>query len=127
MNEDALTALIDQEERLVPVKTLEDLHARLAQRSTIQRQMQQLETSYKKIRERVRRLSVLPPLQTIQWAQSVRAMPNVVFLEVDTTGLYEDAEIIRVVVLDKLDYTLLNEYVRTEKTVSAQIQCHHWY
>ena len=122
MMEDTLTALIDQEENLAPVKNLEDLYTRLAQRRTIQRQMQQLETAYKKINERVRRLPMLPPLQTIQWAQSVRAMPNVVFLEVDTTGLYEDAEIIRIVVLDKHGHPLLDERVHLEKPLSPQIQ-----
>jgi DNA polymerase III alpha subunit (gram-positive type) len=48
-------------------------------------------------------------------------MPNLVFLELDTTGLYGDAEIIRVVVLDAQGNPLLDRYARPSRPLSLSI------
>ncbi|GLV56329.1 hypothetical protein KDH_31700 [Dictyobacter sp. S3.2.2.5] len=49
-------------------------------------------------------------------------MPNLAFLELDTTGVYESAEIIRALVLDRDGNTLLDLYAQPTTTLNANIE-----
>ena len=117
----SLTDLLKQEQALGPVQGLDDIHARQQRRRVINSQFQQLEEELRQLRTQIRSLPALPPLKIIQWAQSVRAMPNVVFLEVDTTGLHEDAEIIRLVVMNIHERPLLDCVVKPSQPLSSSI------
>ncbi|GER87596.1 hypothetical protein KDW_17580 [Dictyobacter vulcani] len=99
---------LHQEKSLGPVQGISDLLARQQRRQHLLNQIQQLEKEAQSLRSQARNLPTLPPLKSIQWAQSVRAMPNLMFLEVDTTGLHEDAEIIRLVLLNIHGQTLFD-------------------
>lgn len=92
--------ILATEQQSMPVKTIDDVRAHQAQRHALRKDLYALEQELRALREQAKNLPALPPLAVIQWARSVRAMPNLVFLEVDTTGLHQDAEIIRVVLLD---------------------------
>src|SRR5690348_7422343 len=113
-----LSDLLAQEQGLGPVRHLDDLQARLQRRGTIARQIQQWEEALRQAQRQYRVLPSLPPLKVIHWAQAVRAMPNLVFLEVDTTGLQEDAEIVRVSVLNIREETLLDCLVTPSQPLS---------
>ncbi|GCE04796.1 hypothetical protein [Dictyobacter aurantiacus] len=113
--------LIAQERDLGPVRHLDDLQARLQRRSMIARQLQQWEEALRQVQRQARTLPPLPPLKVIHWARAVRAMPNLVFLEVDTTGLQEDAEIVRVSVLNIHEETLLDCLVTPSQPLSRQM------
>lgn len=116
-----LSDLLAQERDLGPVRHMDDLQARLQRRSVIARQIQQWEEALRLVQKQSRMLPPLPPLKVIYWAQAVRAMPNLVFLEVDTTGLQENAEIVRVVVLNIREETLLDCLVTPSQPLSRQI------
>ncbi len=95
-----INGLLATEQAGGPVNGLDDLMGRLQRRLTIRQHLTLLELELQRVREREHHLPALPPLIQMHWAQAVLAFPNLVFLEVDTTGLSADAEIIRVVVLD---------------------------
>ncbi len=99
----------------------DDVAMHRARRSSIKEQFQAIETHLEKLREQVRALPALPPMAPILWAQSVRAMPNLVFLEVDTTGLYEHAEIIRVAVVDGQGKVLIDRYAQPTRPLTEKI------
>ncbi|GCE18714.1 3'-5' exonuclease [Dictyobacter kobayashii] len=112
---------LNEERGRGPVRQIEDLQARLRRRRVITHHIQQLEEALRFMHKQIRTLPVLPSLKAIHWAQAVRAMPNLVFLELDTTGLHEDAEIIRLVVLDIHGETLLDCLVTPSQPLSRQI------
>ncbi|GCE18673.1 hypothetical protein [Dictyobacter kobayashii] len=117
-----LIKLLDQERALGPVRRMEDLQARLQRRAMIAQHLQQLEEELQRVRKQSRTLPALPPLKIIQWAHAVRSMTNLVFLEVDTTGLYEDAEIIRLMVMNIHGASLLDCLVTPSRPLSRSIE-----
>ncbi|GCE04774.1 hypothetical protein [Dictyobacter aurantiacus] len=117
----SLIALLNQERGLGPVRQIDDLQARLQRRGTIMQQLHQIEEAVRDVQRQLRTLPHLPPLKCIQWAQAIQALPNLAFLEVDTTGLYEDAEIIRLVVMSIHGETLLDRLVTPSRPLSRQI------
>ncbi|GCE06149.1 exonuclease domain-containing protein [Dictyobacter aurantiacus] len=117
-----IRTLIDQEAVRGSVKNVDDLHCRLSYRSGIESQLECVESEIRKLRRAAQQLPKLPPLSIVRWAQAVQLMPNLVFLELDTTGLYEDAEIIRAVVLDKDGVSLLDLYAQPSKPIAPSIE-----
>src|SRR5437899_4040797 len=93
-----INGLLATEQACGPVNGLDDLLGRRQRRMTIKHHRTLLELELQRVREREHRLPALPPLIHIRLAQAVQSFPNLAFLEVDTTGLSADAEIIRVVV-----------------------------
>ncbi|GCE26434.1 hypothetical protein KDA_19180 [Dictyobacter alpinus] len=117
----SLSELLKQEQAPGVVQGLDEIQAHQQRRRMINGQFQQLEEEVRRLRTQIRNLPALPPLKIVQWAQSVRAMPNVVFLEVDTTGLHEQAEIIRLVVLNIQGQVLLDCLVKPSQPLSQTI------
>ncbi|MBO0779048.1 MAG: 3'-5' exonuclease [Ktedonobacteraceae bacterium] len=115
-----LQALLDDERQAQAVRGVADLLDRHARRSTIRRLLQELETTHQALQQQLWRLPPLPPLEIVRWAQTVQAMPNLAFLEVDITGLH-DADIIRLLVLTGQGKILLDCYVKPSQPINAQI------
>jgi DNA polymerase III subunit epsilon len=59
--------------------------------------------------------------QAIAWAHRMVTSPTVVFLDTETTGLGEDAEIVDIAVIDRNGRTLLDTLVRPEGALSAEV------
>jgi DNA polymerase III alpha subunit (gram-positive type) len=78
-----------------------DLEAHFRRRATLDQLLQRLEDALSQVRRRVEHLSRLPHMEHLRWAQAVLAFPNLAFLEVDTDGLHGDADILRIVLVDK--------------------------
>lgn len=116
-----LTNLLTQEQSLGPSQGIDDIHARQQRRGTIIQYFKRLEEEVGLLRNQIRALPFLPPLKVIHWAQSVRAMPNLVFLEVDTTGLDEHAEITRLVLMDIHGQALLDCLMKPSQPLSRSI------
>ncbi len=120
--DETLTALADLlalEEAEAPIAGIEDLLSHQERRSTILQHLQQLDTQIRPFRERVKHLPEIPPLATIRRAQTLLAMPNLVFLELDTTGLFSDADIIQVVLLERDGQVLLDLYVQPAQLLAV--------
>lgn len=103
------------------VRGMDDLVTRRRQRVTLREQLQYLEQQLDQLKGQIHNLPRLPAWGAIQWAQAVQALPNLVFLELDTTGIHENAEIIRACVLDRTGKTLLDQYARPTQPVTASI------
>lgn len=61
----------------------------------------------------------------ITWAREIAADPNVVFLDTETTGLGEDAEIVDIGIVDRDGNVLLDELVRPQRPIPAEATAVH--
>lgn len=64
---------------------------------------------------------VLPPSVYVEWAQQLLEKPELAFLEVDTTGLDDDDEIIRILLLDRDGKLLFDTFVCGDKEISEKV------
>jgi outer membrane murein-binding lipoprotein Lpp len=122
MSFDAMVAniqdLLTREKEAGPVNGLEQMVVRQQHRSAIKRQLDQLSTQVQQLRAQVRDLPAFPPASAIRWAQAVQSLPNLAFLELDTTGLYSDAEIIHALVLNASGSVQLSVYAQASQPLS---------
>src|SRR5712692_2533247 len=109
------------EEAAGPAHGLADLALHRTRRASIEHALEALEASVARLRTRSHKLSPLPPEEGIRWAQAVRQLPNLAFLELDTDGLSSDADIIRVVLLDRGGTPLYEEFIHPRRPLSQQI------
>ncbi len=116
-----INGLLATEQACGPVNGLDDLMGRRQRRMTIKQHLTLLELELQRVREQEHRLPALPPLIHMHWAQAVLAFPNLAFLEVDTTGLSADAEIIRVMVMDAQSSAVLDQLVKPSRHLTAEI------
>jgi hypothetical protein len=115
-----LTTLLATEEGAGSPKGVTDLEARLQQRATLDQFLQRLEDALSQVRRRVEHLPRLPRVEHLRWAQAVLAFPNLAFLEVDTDGLYGDADILRIVLVDRSGTPLYAQTFRPRRPLTHQ-------
>jgi DNA polymerase III epsilon subunit-like protein len=115
-----IRAILDQEQHSNPVTSLEEYEARWQRRELLRSHLKALDTEVRALREQAKRMPALPPMSTVRWAQAMFAMPNLAFLEVDTTGLGVDAEIVRLTVFDAREHLLLDQLVKPSMQLSQQ-------
>lgn len=84
-----------------PIQSYQDLQERVQRRARLYEDLQYIEGELQTLRRVVQSLPSLPPEREVLWANAVLALPNLALLEIDTTGLSEDAEIVRVTLLDR--------------------------
>jgi len=63
----------------------------------------------------------LSPLVYTEWARRLFEKPNLAFLEIDTTGLKDDDEVIRILLLDRHGKPIFNTFICGDKEVPAEI------
>ncbi len=71
-----------------------------------------------------RRLDALPTLarpEHVHWAQALLAFPNLAFLEVDTDGLYADADILRLALVDQTGAVLYDQVFQPRRPLSPKM------
>src|SRR5690349_16070485 len=73
----------------------------LARRAELTGYVQQLEQATAALRHRLDGLPKLANPTHVHWAQALLAFPNLAFLEVDTDGLFADADILRIALVDQ--------------------------
>jgi hypothetical protein len=113
--------LLRAEEIAEPVHNLTELDSQRARRSALEQALAKLEASVARLRDRWRNLTPLPEEESIRWAQAVRQLPTLAFLELDTDGLSTDADIIRVVLLDKDGSTRYAQTIQPRRPISEKI------
>ena len=116
-----LTTLLAIEEGAGSPTGVADLEAHFRRRATLDQFLQRLEDALSQVRRRVEHLSRLPRMEHIRWAQAVLAFPNLAFLEVDTDGLQSDADILRIVLVDKSGEPLYAQTFRPRQPLTHQI------
>src|SRR6266702_562464 len=113
--------VLSGEEIAEPVHNLTELANRRARRSALEQALANLEASLAHLRDRWRNLTPLPDGESIRWAQAVRQLPNLAFLELDTDGLSDDADLLRVVLLGKDGSTLYAQTIQPRRPISEKI------
>ena len=94
------------------INGLEQIGQRSARQKEIQSLWQQLKQPFDLLKQKIDGLPLLPPLEVVQWAQSVLEMVSVSLLEVDTTGLGADDEVVRVALSDAHGGIMFDHVIR---------------
>jgi DNA polymerase III epsilon subunit-like protein len=116
-----LEIMLHQQERTGPVTSLDDLRTRLAQRKAIEDHLEVLATTIHTVRKRLSALPKLPGVHEVGWAQAVLALPNLAFLEVDTDGLGEGANVLRVLLLTMTELVIFDTFVKPPRLPSEKL------
>lgn len=116
-----IETLLTAEETSQPVLHFEEFMFHRTQRATLTQAYQSLSAQLGELRRRMNALPRLAPVDIVQWAHAVQAFPNLVFLEIDTDGLYSDADILRLVLLDHQGEILYDQLVKPKHPISAQL------
>jgi hypothetical protein len=103
---DMINSLLQQEQEAGCVNSLMDIAHSQQRRKRIDYYWQTIQTELASIDQQIRSLSALPPEEQILWAQSVLALRNLAFLELDTTGLDAEDELIRFTLIDSSLHTI---------------------
>jgi hypothetical protein len=120
-----IESLLDLEEKL---KTGESIKAHEDRRKEIMQSLTPLSTSISRLTQRLHRLPDLPPAYLITWAQAVLKFANLAFVVLDTTGVDDNSDIIRVFIANRagrcdFDYLVRpqrQQYANTTYTGIAQ-------
>lgn len=118
----AMQDLLLREQLAGPVNGLQDLAGREKRRAALKRHLDYVNSHIQQFRTQVHDLPALPSATVVRWAQAVQALPNLVFLEIDTTGLQNDAEIIHTLVLDAAGSVLMDVYAKAPQPLSTAME-----
>ena len=102
----------------------QSIQTRQARREEIRTGLSTLTYQITTLSNRFRELPGLPPAHLIEWAKAVLQLPNLAFLVLDTTGVDDDSDIIRVYAADWIGRKLFDcvvkpgryQYANTEYT-----------
>jgi hypothetical protein len=103
---EAIKSTLAQEQIVGPINSLSALQGSQARRATIDRSWQTIQSELQPIQQAIKALPALPDTEQIHWAQSVLALRNLAFMEIDTTGLQSEDELIRFTLVDKRGQTI---------------------
>ena len=115
------TTLLHAEEAATPPTDLSDWQERQAQRAILETHIQQLDLTIVELRRRFDDLPKLARAEHVHWASALLAFPNLAFLEVDTDGLSADADILRIVLVDREGVVLFDRLIRPRHPISPKI------
>ncbi|MBA2391443.1 MAG: hypothetical protein H0V70_01705 [Ktedonobacteraceae bacterium] len=103
---DMINSLLQQEQKAGRVNGLNDIADSQHRRAAIDHHWQAIQTELASIDTQIRDLPRLPPQEQIIWAQSVLTLRGLAFLELDTTGLDDQDEIVRFTLIDSTFQTI---------------------
>ncbi len=118
---EAITALLSVEEEAQPVSRYAEWEAREVRRATLTERLSQLGQAVASLQRRVAALPTLARPEHVHWAQALLAFPNLAFLEVDTDGLYADADILRIVLVDQTGAVLSDQVFQPRRPLSPKM------
>ncbi len=118
---EAIAALLSAEEEAQPVSRLADWEAQQVRRAALTEHIQQLELAVAQVQRRLTALPTLARREHLHWAQALLAFPNLAFLEVDTDGLYADADILRLALVDQTGAVLYDQVFQPRRPLSPKI------
>ena len=116
-----LTTLLATEESASPITNVADLEVCYQRRHVLTEQLGALEQTLHDVQRRIDHLPWLPDVEQVRWAQALLAFPNLAFLEVDTDGLYDDADILRLVLVDTSGTPLYAQFFQPRRPIDAHI------
>ncbi len=106
----AYTLLLQEEAATGPVSR-ESIKERAARRKEIKTALMECSNAVQRLMTRQRHLPELPDTELMDWARAVLAMPNLRILVIDTTGVDEQSDIIRLTLVDRHGNATFDHYV----------------
>lgn len=103
------------------ITDLADLHHRHQERATLEQHLLTIADYLHQTRRKMEALPKLPPLDLVQWARDMLAFPNLAFLEIDTSGLHAEAEVLRVLLVDTHGKVLTDTFIKPVQQPSPQV------
>lgn len=97
------------------VNALDTLQASQHRRKGMEQALQRLQHACTQLGSLLDELPRLPDERQISWARAVLAMPNLAFLEIDTTGLSDEDEVIRFTLVGADDQVIEDVLIRPLK------------
>jgi hypothetical protein len=88
----------------------------LKHRAVLDSLLSQLHDTYEQMAAGIARLPRLAPLHIVQWATAMLKLPNVAVLVLDTTGLNQDADILRVLLINMDGQEIYHQVIRPHRT-----------
>ena len=107
-----LHSIVEAEREAGRVNSLADLTGHKVRRTTITALWAQVQQQLIQLKNEIDGLPDAPPDEQISWAQAVAAMPNLRFLEIDTTGLDAEDEICRFTLVDGFGQIVYDSHIR---------------
>lgn len=108
---DIIESLLKQEEEAGPAQGFQDLENQRARRAAITELLTPLTKAVNLANTRFRVLPQLPNLEHVVWAERMLQFPHLALLVIDSTGVQDDSDVIRVVVADGTGALLLDRIV----------------
>jgi DNA polymerase III epsilon subunit-like protein len=106
-----IVSLLEAEEK----PTSATIAEREARRSQIDQELKTLSAAMTPLRSRFHALPRIPDAYLVEWAEAVLQFYNLAFVVLDTTGVDEDSDIIRVYVADREGRTLFDHLVKPQR------------
>lgn len=100
------------------INGLEAIEEHRRRHDEIRHQWNEIQAQLKPITNRIEVLPILPSQEIIEWAQSVKAMDSLRFLEVDTSGIGDNDKIVRITLANQYGKPLFDQLIHPE---SAQM------
>ena len=115
---DMIEALLKEEEEAgPPAHGLTDVEEHRERRAKIAELLAPLTKTVNVLNTRLRVLPQLPNLELVVWAERMLAFPHLALLVIDSTGVQDDSDVIRVVVADGTGTILLDRIVAPGRQV----------
>jgi DNA polymerase III epsilon subunit-like protein len=92
---DQIRTLLAEEREAGRINGLEAIKTTKARRAIINEQWSAIQAQLAPIQQQIKFLPPMPPDSEIEWAQNILENQSLSFLEIDTTGVGQDSEIIR--------------------------------
>jgi DNA polymerase III epsilon subunit-like protein len=109
-----LRALCEREREAGRINGLSAFASAQRRRQQIPLLWQRLEQELQQVKQAIHALPSLPDDTEIRWAQSVLAMNDLAFMEIDTTGLDEEDEMTRFTLLDASGQLIVDLLIKPE-------------
>jgi hypothetical protein len=90
-----------EEQAAGPINSLEALRASEQRRQHMEQALQRLQHACRLLSSLREDFPRLPNREQVHWAQAIAALPNLAFMEIDTTGLSADDELTRFTLIDR--------------------------
>ncbi len=106
---------LQQEEQAGPTMTRAELAHRHAARAVLGEELNALHTAVNALYNRYHRLTKIPSLLHVEWANALLHFPNLVFFVIDSTGIRPESDIIRVHLSDIAGNPVFDRIIRPQR------------
>jgi DNA polymerase III alpha subunit (gram-positive type) len=106
---------LQQEEQATPVMTRTELARRHATRTALSEELKSLHQSVSALSSRYHHLVKLPDPRHVEWAHALLQFSNLVFFVIDSTGLHDESDIIRVHLSDAAGIPVFDRLLQPQR------------